>query len=38
MINSNSNKYVKKSYLNVFKWVADKMHGDMVSLGKVNSD
>jgi hypothetical protein len=35
MINSNSNNYVKKSYLKFFKWVADKMHGDKVSLGKV---
>ena len=35
MINSNSNKYILKSYLNFFKWVADKMQGDKVSLGKV---
>jgi hypothetical protein len=36
MINSNSNIYMLKSYLKFFKWVADRMHGDMVSLGKVN--
>ena len=36
MINSNSNKYCNKSYLNFFKWVADRMHGDKVSLSKVN--
>ena len=36
MINSNSNNYVKKSYLNFFKWVPVKMDGDLVSLGKVN--
>lgn len=27
MINSNNNSYVFKSYLNVFKWVADRMQG-----------
>ena len=35
MINSNSNKYVMKSYLKFFKWVADRMHGEWVSLSKV---
>ena len=33
---SNNNSYVLKSYLKFFKWVADKMQGDKVSLGKVN--
>lgn len=36
MNSSNNNKYMFKSYLNVFKWVADRMQGDKVSLGKVN--
>ena len=35
MNSSNNNSYVLKSYLKFFKWVADKMQGDKVSLGKV---
>ena len=35
MTSSNNNNYMLKSYLNFFKWVADKMHGEWVSLGKV---
>lgn len=27
MISSNNNSYVFKSYLNFFKWVADRMQG-----------
>ena len=31
MTSSNINNYVLKSYLNVFKWVADRMQGSSIS-------
>ena len=36
MTSSNINNYVLKSYLNVFKWVADRMQGVMVSNANIN--
>ena len=36
MTSSNNNNYVLKSYLNVFKWVADRMQGDYVSNANIN--
>ena len=36
MTSSNNNNYVLKSYLNVFKWVADRMQGCSVSNANID--
>ena len=36
MTSSNNNNYVLKSYLNVFKWVADRMQGCKVSNANID--
>ena len=36
MTSSNNNNYYLKSYLNVFKWVADIMQGVMVSNANID--
>ena len=36
MTSSNINSYVLKSYLNVFKWVADRMQGCSVSNANID--